>query len=43
MNRLRQHHIAHHNRKLMTRYNFNITYPICDRLFGTLYREPPGR
>ena len=23
----------------MTRYNFNITYPICDRLFGTLYRE----
>lgn len=36
--RLRQHHIAHHNKRLMTRYNFNITYPICDYLFGTLYR-----
>jgi hypothetical protein len=23
----------------MTHYNFNITYPICDRLFGTLYRD----
>ena len=39
MDRLRQHHITHHNRQLMTRYNFNITYPICDRIFGTLYRE----
>ena len=39
MSRLRQHHLVHHNRKLMTRYNFNITYPICDRLFGTLYRD----
>ena len=36
---LRRHHIHHHNRQLMTRYNFNITYPICDRLFGTLYKE----
>ena len=36
MSRLRQHHITHHNRALMTLYNFNITYPICDRLFGTL-------
>lgn len=41
MSRLRQHHIAHHNRQLMTRYNFNITYPICDRVFGTLYRDTP--
>ena len=39
MNRLRRHHITHHNRQLMTRYNFNITYPICDRIFGTLYKE----
>ncbi len=37
MDRLRQHHITHHNQRLMTRYNFNITYPICDRIFGTLY------
>ena len=39
VNRLRRHHIAHHNRALMTRCNFNITYPICDRVFGTLYRK----
>ena len=39
MDRLRRHHITHHNRQLMTRYNFNITYPICDRLFGTMYRH----
>ena len=42
MSRLRQHHIAHHNRRLMTRYNFNITYPICDLAFGTLYRGDDG-
>lgn len=35
---LRKHHTNHHNRRLMTRYNFNITYPICDYLFGTIYR-----
>ena len=27
----------------MTRYNFNITYPICDRLFGTLYCDDNRR
>lgn len=37
ISRLRKHHINHHNRSLMTRYNFNITYPICDRIFGTIY------
>jgi hypothetical protein len=37
--RLRTHHVVHHNKALMTRYNFNITYPICDRLFGTLHRD----
>ena len=36
--RLRGNHVLHHRKSLMTRYNFNITYPICDRLFGTLYR-----
>lgn len=36
---LRGHHIRHHNRHLMTRYNFNITYPLCDYLFGTLYKD----
>ena len=39
IHRLREHHIAHHNKALMTRYNFNITYPICDWLFGTRYRD----
>lgn len=38
--KLRRHHLRHHDRKLMTSRNFNITYPISDYLFGTLYR--PG-
>jgi hypothetical protein len=37
--RLRERHVAHHNKALMSHYNFNITYPICDRLFGTLYLD----
>ncbi len=36
---LRKHHIQHHDKRLMTRYNFNITYPICDYIFGTRYRD----
>lgn len=36
---LRQHHITHHNRRLMMHYNFNITYPLCDYLFGTRFRQ----
>ena len=39
MDRLRRHHIRHHDKRLMTRYNFNITYPICDYLFGTVYKH----
>jgi len=35
--RLRQHHIVHHHPGLMNRYNFNITFPICDLLFRTVY------
>ena len=38
IHRLRRNHVVHHDRALMTRYNFNITYPLCDCLFGTLYR-----
>jgi sterol desaturase/sphingolipid hydroxylase (fatty acid hydroxylase superfamily) len=37
--RLRTHHTYHHDRRLMIRYNFNITYPICDYLFGTLHKD----
>mgnify|MGYP001574640727 CR=1 FL=1 len=40
--RLRRNHVLHHDKTLMTRFNFNITYPICDRLFGTLYRGGEG-
>ena len=36
--RLRRLHEAHHDPRLMTRYNFNITYPFGDWLFGTRHR-----
>lgn len=42
MRALRRHHTAHHDPKLMAKYNFNITYPIGDCLFGTLYRDARG-
>ena len=35
---LRRHHAAHHDPRNMSRGNFNITFPICDRLFGTCLR-----
>jgi len=38
---LRQHHSVHHNPALMSRWNFNITFPICDRIFGTIHPEKP--
>jgi len=43
MSRLRRLHTHHHRQSLMQHYNFNITYPIGDLLFGTLYREKAGR
>lgn len=39
MRRLRRLHTLHHNPALMNRYNFNITFPIFDKVFGTLYGE----
>lgn len=36
--RLRWLHQHHHDPKVMTRVNFNISYPLCDWLFGTLAR-----
>ncbi len=36
--RLRRLHAYHHDPSLMQRYNFNITYPIADRLFGSYFR-----
>ena len=35
---LRRHHAAHHDPRNMSLGNFNITFPICDRLFGTCLR-----
>jgi hypothetical protein len=34
---LRLFHTVHHNRELMAEGNFNITFPLCDWVFGTLY------
>lgn len=31
-------HTTHHDQRLMKRYNFNITYPVGDFIFGTLHR-----
>ena len=39
---LRILHLRHHRPALMSKYNFNITYPIGDAVFGTLYRPPAG-
>jgi hypothetical protein len=36
--RLRRHHAHHHDLSLMGKYNFNITFPLCDRLYKTTYR-----
>jgi len=36
---LRRHHMVHHDLALMRRWNFNITFPICDWVFKTTYRE----
>jgi Fatty acid hydroxylase superfamily len=38
---LRRHHTLHHDPRLMSRYNFNITFPICDRLFATNASRAP--
>jgi hypothetical protein len=35
---LRRHHASHHDPALMGKWNFNITFPISDWLFGTSYR-----
>jgi hypothetical protein len=40
LRRLRAHHRAHHDPANMTRGNFNITFPVCDAIFGTRLRAP---
>jgi sterol desaturase/sphingolipid hydroxylase (fatty acid hydroxylase superfamily) len=41
--KLRGHHALHHDKSMMGRWNFNITFPICDQIFGTYYRAPNAR
>lgn len=38
--RLRWLHQLHHDPRRMAHCNFNITYPVCDWLFGSLVRAP---
>jgi hypothetical protein len=40
---LRRHHTVHHDLQRMTSCNFNITFPICDAVFGTTARDGQGR
>jgi hypothetical protein len=35
---LRRHHQAHHDLTLMGNWNFNITFPISDLVFGTYFK-----
>jgi len=35
INTIRRHHTAHHNPRMMTNVNMNVTFPIADWLFGT--------
>ncbi len=35
VNTIRRHHTAHHHQSIMMNRNMNLTFPICDWLFGT--------
>jgi sterol desaturase/sphingolipid hydroxylase (fatty acid hydroxylase superfamily) len=35
VNTVRRMHVSHHHPALMQQRNFNLTFPICDALFGT--------
>lgn len=43
LRRLRAHHQSHHDPALMNTWNFNITFPIADWIFGTRWRGEPGQ
>jgi hypothetical protein len=43
MPRLRRHHTVHHDLRRMGHFHFNITFPLCDRLFGTMWKPELGR
>jgi hypothetical protein len=35
---MRRHHTFHHDESLMSRWNFNVTFPIFDAAFGTRWK-----
>lgn len=39
---LREHHRRHHDPRLMTRYNFNLAFPVTDFILGTRHCPPPS-
>ena len=39
MKTLRHHHTIHHDQNLMVHHNFNITYPVADRVMGTAFHS----
>jgi hypothetical protein len=48
IDRLREHHRRHHDPRLMKRWNFNVTVPLFDWLYGTVWSKereaaPRGR
>lgn len=42
LGKLRRHHTVHHDLRRMGHFNFNITFPICDRLVGTSWKPERG-
>src|SRR5262249_5152492 len=36
--RFRRHHAIHHDPRLMQKWNFNVTFPIWDRVRGTIWK-----
>jgi len=39
MRALRRHHLVHHDLRRMGKHNFNISFPLFDRVMGTTWRE----
>ena len=39
---LLEHHRAHHDPHLMTKWNFNIAFPLFDWAMGTMHQDPPA-
>lgn len=39
LGRLARHHARHHDPRVMSRGNFNVTFPLADLVLGTYFRE----